>query len=164
MNRVETYTEEIDISGSLLIPNVGFKYFIKDKNNLKAYFSLNISKPIVTGKFELGDSDSDDDREDEIKDIIKNTKVWGGELGFGVEYFVDDNFSIGGEFGLRHFNVHHNDTFDRIIFNPLLGYDQEVDIETNVKFNMSPTYSKISLNLKSHYWDLLEQSRKVLKY
>ena len=124
----EDYNEEIDFKGNLLIPNIGVKYFFKQQNNLQAYLSLNFSKPIFSGKIDVDDNDFEDD----FEEAIKNTSIWGGEFGFGIEYFFDENFSLGGEFGIRHFNFKYNET-------------DEGD-ETDVRININPTFSKITLN------------------
>jgi hypothetical protein len=81
-----------------------------------------------------------------FKETVKNISLWGAEVSFGVEYFLDENFSLGGEFGLRYFNLKYEETNDRQIFNPNSGDTQTVQVEDSFKFNMSPTYSKISLN------------------
>lgn len=146
LDQVVSYTDIVDFSGSLYIPNIGVKYFIKQQNKLQAYFSLNFSKPLFSGKLELGDEDYDNDAEDDFEDAIKNVGIWGGEFGFGIEYFFDENFSIGGEFGLRHLHFKYNDTYERSFFNPDTGNNQDTDIENDIKINMSPTFSKISLN------------------
>ncbi|MGV8136021.1 MAG: hypothetical protein AB2L20_12465 [Mangrovibacterium sp.] len=122
-----------ELAGSLYIPNIGVKYFLTQQNKIKSYLSLDLAKPLLGGKFE------DDGEEDEdVKETIDNLSMWGGELSFGIEYFFDENFSLGGAFGLRYFH---------------LKYDEKVASESdygndsyNFKFNMSPTFSQISLN------------------
>jgi hypothetical protein len=140
-NQMVSYSDKSDFSGSLYIPNIGVKYFVKQRNKLQAYFSLCLSKPMLSGKLK---TDGVDD--DEFKDDIKHIKMWGGELGFGVEYFFDDNFSIGGEFGLRYIHLKYDHTTQNAVFDPNLGAYVNKDIKDDYKFNMSPTYSKISLN------------------
>lgn len=68
------------------------------------------------------------------------------KFGFGVEYFFDENFSLGGEFGLRYFNFRYNDSNEREIYNPNTGNYMDTEIKNDYSFNMSPTFSKISLN------------------
>ena len=41
--------------------------------------------------------------------------MWGGEFGFGIEYFFDENFSLGGEFGLRYIHLMYEETSPRDI-------------------------------------------------
>ncbi len=139
--RAVSYSEKNEFSGSLYIPNIGVKYFVKQQNKLQAFFSLNFSKPLISGKLQYnGDEDGD------FKDAIKNIKMWGGELGFGVEYFFDENFSIGGEFGLRYIHLKYNESNEASFYNPDTGNDQNTEIEDTFKFNMSPTFSRVSLN------------------
>ncbi len=143
---VVSYTDNIEISGNIFVPNLGVKYFAIQQNNLKAYFTANFSKPIISGKIELGDSPSDNDFEDEFVKQIKAVSIWGGEFGFGCEYFFDKNFSVGGEFGFRNLKFKYNDTYNSTFYNPDTGTDQNTTITDNIKINLSPTYSKITLN------------------
>lgn len=136
-----SYTEKTEFSGSLYIPNIGVKYFIKQQNKLQAFLSLNLSKPFVSGKLQY-----DGDEDEDFNDAIKNVSLWGGEFGFGVEYFFDENFSIGGEFGLRYLHLKYNDSYETSFYNPNTGNDQDTEIEDTYKFNMSPTFSRVSLN------------------
>ncbi len=146
LNHVVHDIDQYDISGNLFIPNVGVKYFAIQQNKLQAYFSVNVSKPFVTGKIEIGDSEWDNESEDEFVDQMKNIKMFGGEFGFGVEYFLDENFSIGGEFGFRYLNFKYSDSYASTFWNPDTGLDQATDYETDINISSSPTFSKISLN------------------
>ena len=134
-NRVEHYVDKYEFSGNLFIPNLGVKYFAVQQNKLQAYFSVNVSKPFVTEK-----------NEEEFIDQMKNFKMFGGEFGFGVEYFLDENFSIGGEFGLRYLSFKYSDTREGTFWNPDTGQDQATDYETDINISSRPTFSKISLN------------------
>ena len=69
------------------MPNIGVKHYFKPTNKLKPYTTLNIAKPILKAKLESGDAKLDK----EVEDGVKNIKIWAGELGFGTEYFFDDN-------------------------------------------------------------------------
>ena len=141
LNQVVSYSEKNVFSGSLYIPNIGVKYFIKQQNKIKAYLSLNISKPLLSGNLKY-----DGEEDEDFKESIKNISMWGGEFGFGVEYFFDENFSIGGEFGLRYLHLKYNDTYESDLYNPNTGNYQDTEIENDYRFNMSPTFSRISLN------------------
>ena len=141
LNQVISYSEMNEFSGSLYIPNIGVKYFIKQHNKIQAYLSLSLSKPLLSGKLKYdGEEDSD------FKDDIKKISMWGGEFGFGVEYFFDENFSIGGEFGLRYLHLKYKDSNEREIYDPNTGNYRDTEIKNDYRFNMSPTFSKISLN------------------
>lgn len=137
-----SYENKTDINGGIYVPNLGCKYFLSQKNKLKTYAIINFAKPILKVKPNTGDNDFDA----EIKDAVKKIKIWGGEAGFGTEYFFDDNFSIGGEFGIRHFNVKFNDSYKRTLTDPNTSDPVEVDIKTDIKTRINPTYTRFSLN------------------
>jgi len=141
LNRIVSYSEKSEFSGSLYIPNIGVKYFIKQQSKLQAYLSLNLSKPLLSGKLKY-----DGEEDENFKDAIKSISMWGGEFGFGAEYFFDQNFSIGGEFGLRYLHLKYNDTDKTEIYNPNTGDYQDAVIDNDYRFNISPTFSRISLN------------------
>ncbi len=122
------------VKGQLFVPNIGVKYFVYTQNQIKAYTTLTLSKPMVTAKFNL----EDEDVEDVLDSQVEGLKLWGGELGFGTEYFFDDNFSLGGEFGLRYIRVKSNYSYES-------NYNAH-DVEEDLKLSLSPTYTKISLN------------------
>ncbi|MFI5222128.1 MAG: hypothetical protein ACHQK8_07370 [Bacteroidia bacterium] len=139
--KIVDYTQTSDFSGNLYIPNIGAKYFFKNVNKLKAYFSLNISKPILGGS-----ASNNGVPDDNFKSTINNTSIWGGELGFGVEYFFDDNFSVGGEFGLRYLHYFLTNETPATIYNPSTGASVNSTSKTDYTFILSPTYTKFSLN------------------
>lgn len=127
-------SEDTKFSGNLIIPEIGVKFYAVEKNNLKAYFNLNLTKPMVRGKLEMNDTEVE-----ELSDMLKEIKLFGGEFGFGCEYFFDDNFSIGGEFGIRYLKGKYTDEND---YDDGHGsYEKDV-----YKIGLAPTYSKISLN------------------
>jgi hypothetical protein len=136
---------DMKISGSLYVPNIGVKFFAIEQNKLKAYFNLSVSKPFIRGKMQVDGDDAEfdfnGDDDATVNDILKEIKLIGGEFGFGVEYFFDNNFSIGGEFGLRYLRGKFTMEDE--------GAEIDDDVETytdTYKISMSPTYSKISLN------------------
>lgn len=141
INQIISYSERDEYSASIAVPNIGVKYFIKQQNKIHAYLLLSFSKPILNAKVTNNDIDDDDFKED-----IKNISMWGSELGFGIEYFFDDNFSIGGEFGLRTFHFKSSTSRTSTIFDPNTGNTENVEIKNEYRFNLSPTYSRISLN------------------
>ena len=59
--------------------------------------------------------------------------MWGGELGFGMEYFFDENFSLGGEFGLRYLHLRYKDSYNDEIYNPNTGQDENVEIKNRLQ-------------------------------
>ena len=140
-NQLVDYTFSNSLNAHLLIPSLGLKYFLTQQNKLQTYVSANLSRPLLFGKAEL-DGVSDET----FTESLKNLSLFGGELGFGVEYFFDENFSIGGEFGLRTMRLRYQNNFERTVFNPATSELESVPIEQDYRFALSPTYSRISLN------------------
>lgn len=92
----DTDGDDDKIKAHVYLPYIGSKIFIIEKESIKSTINVTIFKPFIFGK------EIDDGEEDEsYKEDLKNLKVWGGELGFGSEYFFNEHFSIGGEFGFR---------------------------------------------------------------
>jgi len=88
----------------------------------------------------------DGEEVDEVGETLKDINLFAGELGFGVEYFFDDNFSIGGEFGIRYLGGKYDDSYTDTFYNPDTNSDQETEIEETYKVSTNPTFTKISLN------------------
>lgn len=127
------------VSAHVFMPTIGVKYFALQKNKIKGYLDLDITKPFIGGK--ISGTDSSDANQD-YKKVLDNIHMWGGQVGFGVEYFFDKNFSIGGEYGFRYFHLKYKDD------NNSNSNNESDDDESvsNYGFIISPTYSKISLN------------------
>jgi hypothetical protein len=68
MDRLVNYSESNEFSGNLYMPELGLKYFIKQQNQLQAYFSVNLSKPMLKGKIK-NDGRINEDFEKGIKNI-----------------------------------------------------------------------------------------------
>lgn len=143
-SQIEKFSDEVDLSGNIFVPNIGVKYFFIEKNKLKSYFNVNLAKPIIMAKIDAEDID-----QDEVDEVIDNVKLFGAEFGFGVEYFFDENFSIGGEFGIRMLRAKFKTTYtnyDYYYDNSGNYHEVELEDEISAKLNLSPTFSKISLN------------------
>jgi len=133
------FSDEMKISGNLYVPTVGIKFFAIEQNKLKAYFNLSIAKPFIRAKAEENGTEVE-----EINDVLKEVKLFGGEFGFGIEYFFDNNFSMGGEFGIRYMSGKYSNSFQQDVYN---GIDmQPEDFEDTYRIGLMPTYTKISLN------------------
>lgn len=134
-----------EAKGNLFIPQIGCKVFVAQKNKVKAYAAFNIAKPILTGKITV-----DGEEDDEVKESLDNLSLLGMQFGVGAEYFFDDNFSVGGEFGLRMFHgkLKQSYTEEHWEYDPetmeTTYYETQETID--VKANLNPTYSRISLN------------------
>jgi hypothetical protein len=84
------------MSVHVLLPAIGSKIYIVDKESIKGYLNVTLIKPIVFGRYK-DNGVVDEDFLDDYNDI----KIWGGEASYGMEYFFNEHFSIGGEFGFR---------------------------------------------------------------
>ena len=138
-----SYEDKYKYSGTLFMPVLGLKCFFIEKNKLKAYGTACFTKPFLTGKIE---NNTNAPASDEVNDMVKNANLWGGQFGFGTEYFFDDNFSIGGEFGIRLLHLKYKYEVDEIVYNPDTGEDVPSTTTYEYKFNLNPTYAKLSLN------------------
>ena len=88
----------------------------------------------------------DDEEEFTYGEDFESYSLWGGEFGFGIEYFFDENFSLGGEFGLRYLHLNYVQTRERSVYNPMTSDWEPTEIKYDYNYNMNPTFSKISLN------------------
>lgn len=141
INAAAGYTDSEEVKGSIFIPNLGVKFFFLQKEKLQAYLNAGFSKPIINGKVLF-----DGEEQEEVNEILDNISLWGAQLAFGTEYFFDDNFSIGGEFGFSYMKFNFSNTYDDDYWNPDLGVYVDTQVDIGTKFNILPTYSKISLN------------------
>lgn len=97
-------TYESETKFNIYMPYIGSKYYVFSKESLKSSIILTVFKPLVSG--ESSSQGSSYDYESSIEDL----SFWIGELGFGSEYFLNEQFSIGGEFGFRYILYKHEDT------------------------------------------------------
>lgn len=128
--KLTLYHDASEFSKDLYIPNLGFKFYFGEGNKLKPYTNINIAKPLVKG----------------FPKNAVNKINWTGELGFGIEYFFDENFSIGGEFGIRNLDVNVIKESKEEIYDPVSANTISSTKTTQLKTNFSPTYTRISLN------------------
>lgn len=122
-------TETNELSASLIAPTIGARYFISAQNPVRAYLALSLSKPFVSGKLEY-----DGEPDEEFEEVVENVSLFGFEVGFGAEYFFTENFSLGGEFGVRSLSAKYEEV------------DVEFDEEYSIKARLTPTYTKFGLN------------------
>jgi len=131
------------VSGTLYVPTIGAKYFIKETGNLKMYGNILFAYFIPS----VNIKDSEDPQaEQDFKDQYQKTHLFGAQLGFGTEYFFDENFSLGGEFGFRDINGSHQETDDYYSSNPGTGMSVNFPRTYKYKLNLSSTYLRISFN------------------
>jgi opacity protein-like surface antigen len=97
---------DMEASASLYIPHFGIKMLFDQSAGkgdvvpcLTADFYLSMASVEVDVEG-LGEEDSD---MDELTSSVEEAlEFWGFNVSFGAEYFVSDNFSVGGEYGLRY--------------------------------------------------------------
>jgi opacity protein-like surface antigen len=130
-------------SATIFMPSIGLKYFFLESGKLKAYGLANYSKIFLSVK--VKDSEDPTINEDVQKEI-KNIKISGWQLGFGTEYFFDEHFSVGGEFGLIGLGIKDKTERERTLFDPNTGDDIITKINQNLKLNINPTYARMTLN------------------
>lgn len=134
----ETYIE--DIKASAILPSIGVKYFFLEREKLKAFTSLSYTLPIFSIK--TGDKGLNT----EINNEIDKVNIWGSELGLGVEYFIDDQFSIGGEFGMRYIHFNYDSERDYIVIDQMTGEGLLAKSSESINLNIKPTFAKMSIN------------------
>ena len=136
----ETISDDIVTKAHLYIPSIGLKHFFAEKGQIQSYYLISVSKPFITGKVEDKNAETEDDI---IGDEIEKLSIWGASIGIGAEYFFDDNFSIGGEYGLMGVIFRYKEKYDEPS-NDQSYYAYSSALDDQYTFN--PTYSKISLN------------------
>ncbi len=132
----ETYSYKQSVG--IYLPTIGVKYFFKEHEQLKAYGLLSIIKPIV--------SSSEEDSFGSDNEIIDPPNIWGGELGIGIEYFLSDNFSLGGEFGIKYFHFSSEENSNNELYDYNTGEIVSNPINEIWKYRANLTYSKVSFN------------------
>ena len=135
------YENVVDIKVRMLVPTIGVKYFF-NPTNLRPYVVVAFSKPIFSGALDMDNKDA----EDAFDDVIDNIKIFQTEIAFGGEYFVADNFSVGGEFGLRMMRGNFMNTYETEVYNPQTNEYIDSEVVSTFNVGLTPTYTKIYLN------------------
>lgn len=141
---IEDYTSTIEYSVGLYMPTLGLKYYVIENESLKGYLNGNFTTVIASGKFT-----EDEEVNEYLTETFRGSSLWGSELGFGMEYFFNKQFSIGGEFGLRILRGKNTETYDNngvLVIDPSTGNMVPSQITNTFKGTFSPTYTKIGLN------------------
>jgi hypothetical protein len=141
MGEVATNSYTDKFSGGVIMPSIGAKYFFKESKKLRAFGELSITKPLFRAKAVY---DGEEDKE--FNDAAKSIKLLGVEVGCGVEYFFDNNFSIGGFYGLRIVKINAEDEFETTYYDPIKDEDVATTDVYSVNGNLSPTFTKLTLN------------------
>ena len=135
------------VEASLSLYNLfaGAKYFVAKSGSAKGYILGEISKPFV--KLSATGNGTEDPT---IKQLSDNLSIWGIKAGFGGEYFFADEFSLGGEFGLRYFftstKTEQTQTYYVPIQNPPYYTTSTSTVTTDLKLNIGLTYTMLTLN------------------
>jgi hypothetical protein len=135
------FSDEIKVSGSIIMPEIGVKYFAIEKNKLKGYVIAGITKPFLNAKVTYNGEE-----EEWVQEMLNKISLIGGFVGVGTEYFLDDNFSIGGEFGLQMISGNYKNEYTDTYWNPATSQYVDADFMDDFSLNLAPTYAKISLN------------------
>jgi hypothetical protein len=136
-----TYSAKLNVT----MPSLGLRYYFVESNKLKAFGNIAFSKALLSGKLE-DSTDPTNEMDREFQDVLKNTKFYSLQFGIGTEYFFDEQFSIGGEFGLNMMSLKFSDSYVTSIYDPIIDDYRNVTHEISLKSGFRPTYSKISLN------------------
>ena len=122
---------------------LGAKYFFIEKNSIKGYLVGEVWKPITSGSIKV-----DGEENETVKKFFDGLSLWGFNFGFGTEYFFSENFSLGGEFGIR-FLLVSSETEDKSVYS-YTGYGYTATETSTSKVNadigLSLTYSLLTLN------------------
>jgi len=137
--KVNTYVSELN--ARVLLPGLGVKYFLATQNKVKTYATASITMPIVMVKFK-----EDGVLNPDVEQTVKSISSLGSELGFGAEYYFDNNFSIGGEFGFRMLSGSLEENYDDEYYNPIKDEFVASQSKYTSKGNINPTYTKFTLN------------------
>lgn len=139
--QMEILSAKDEAKVNLFLPTIGVKYFFVETDKLKAFATLNLSKPILSGKVT-----TEDGVVDEFDTFFEGIKIWAGEFSLGTEYFFDEHFSVGGEFGLRMINVNVRNEYDQTVYNPITDDYENFKALSTVKSSIKPTFTRVSLN------------------
>ena len=120
---------EIETRVNVYMPNIGAKLYLSESDVIKPYLQAAFYKPLIFGKQTENGRDVEG-----FHDDLNNIKIWAGEFGFGTEYFVHPQFSLGGEFGLRAANIKQS-------YEP-----EDQSYSSSVKVGLGISYVSFSLN------------------
>lgn len=131
------YEDKYKLSGTAFAPTLAGKFFLIDEIKLKAYTTLGLTKYFLSVKVEDSNNPTPNNS---IANELTKVRVFGGFVGVGAEYFLDNSFSIGGEFGFRSIIVNYKTELEE------QTYPNSTTKTTNLNFSFNPTYTRIILN------------------
>jgi hypothetical protein len=130
-----------NVTAGYLLPRLGVKVFIAEKEDLKMFVSAGFLKPFIFGNSQV---DGVDDFV--VSDEIDKVSIWGADLSFGMEYFFSERFSMSGQFGFRYFGANYKNTYQSSYFDPNAGQSVEFEAREQFRLSLNPTFSRIGLN------------------
>ncbi len=128
--------EDTDLSASMYVPNFGVRFYLSSSltgGSVVPYVQAAFLKSFAS--VDVGDTDSE--VTDAIADLLS---FYGISVGFGAEYFFSDNFSVGGEYGLRYIKA----SAAMEVSLDILDEPIEIDSDLDIVYNAS--YANVSLN------------------
>jgi hypothetical protein len=137
-------TNSYDFSGklSMTMPTIGLKTFLVERNKLKAFVNLAYSKPMLRANLDVGVPAI----ESEVERLVKDIKLNSLAFGVGAEYFIDQNFSVGAEFGFMSTAIKTSIDFTQDTYDPINDIFIQTTNTLGLKTVLSPTYARASLN------------------
>ena len=141
LSQLIDYSDKDEASVSIYNLSIGGKFFFMNVQAIKSYFTGTFFKPFFSADYK-----QNGETETKVKDAVDNLNIWGLSFGFGTEYYFSDNFSVGGEFGMRLFMGTFKRTEKHNVYNPNTGTMLETDRNYNADLNLQLTYSVVSLN------------------
>ena len=145
--QLEPYSDKDEASVNVYAPFVGAKILLGggESGKVGAYITGIIGKPFISGK-----SVSNGKESESTKKFFENLGAWMFLAGFGGEIFFSEDFSIGGEFGLRVFLVNYKEEETET----LSAYDNQTGTtryynsphKYDFDLGMGITYSTLVLN------------------
>ena len=145
--QLESYSDKRESTTNIYAPFVGAKILLGGRETGKtgAYITAIICKPLISGKDVSNGVESES-----TKKFYENLSAWMFMAGFGGEYFLSEDFSIGGEFGIRAFLFGYNEEENEVV--PVYDYQTGTtrNYNTTRKYNfdlgLGITYSTLVLN------------------
>ena len=140
-------SSEATIEGGLrlLMPRLGLRYGIIDRQNLQAYVSGEgmLVLPMVSLDGEI-DGESVDIADEDIDMIQDALGVFGLSLAFGTEYFLSDQFSVGADYGVSMLFWGFNQTVESSQEDWDYQFMTRSEVEASAR--LTGSFSRMSLN------------------
>jgi hypothetical protein len=140
----QSSSDKAEASLSLYNLFLGSKCFVITSGSAKGYVLGEISRPIV--RFSVKSNGIEDAT---LKQLSDNLSIWGIKAGVGGEYFFSEDFSLGGEFGIRFFFV--STGTEQTQTGQYYGtYTYTARSKTDIDLDISLTYGLLTLNYYFH--------------